>query len=104
MNGLAPVTIDGESLAIQNVASVARDRQPVELAADAAARMEASRRYVDELVEHGGESVYGINTGLGVFASRSISTADAAKLSRNLVLSHAVGVGPPFLEDVVRAA
>jgi histidine ammonia-lyase len=45
-----------------------------------------------------------VNTGFGVFANRRIDRADLADLSRNLILSHAVGAGEPFSEDVIRAA
>jgi histidine ammonia-lyase len=48
--------------------------------------------------------VYGINTGFGVFADRRISSRDAASLSRNLILSHAIGTGPALARAVVRAA
>ena len=43
-----------------------------------------------------GEPVYGINTGFGKLASVRIDTADLEKLQRNIVLSHAAGVGPPM--------
>jgi histidine ammonia-lyase len=104
MSDQGSVVLDGQSLTIDGVVEVARGRRRVALAPAAADRMNASRRYVDELVKTGGDAVYGINTGLGVFANRRISTADAAKLSRNLVLSHAVGVGAFFPQEVVRAA
>jgi histidine ammonia-lyase len=51
-----------------------------------------------------GEPVYGLNTGFGVFADRHISAEDTQRLQRNLILSHAVGVGEPFAPEVVRAA
>lgn len=96
--------LDGRSLTLEAVVAVARQGRKVQLAEAARAAMVVSRAYVDEIVHHGDEAVYGINTGLGVFASQRISTADAARLSRNLVLSHAVGLGEPFPEEVVRAA
>ena len=49
-----------------------------------------------------GEPVYGINTGFGKLASVRIEAADLEKLQRNLVLSHAAGVGPPMPVAVVR--
>ena len=42
-----------------------------------------------------GEPVYGVNTGFGKLASVRIATADLARLQRNIVLSHAAGVGEP---------
>ena len=42
-----------------------------------------------------GEPVYGINTGFGKLASVRIPAEDLEKLQRNIVLSHAAGVGEP---------
>ena len=42
-----------------------------------------------------GEPVYGINTGFGKLASVRINDADLATLQRNIVLSHAAGIGDP---------
>jgi histidine ammonia-lyase len=49
-----------------------------------------------------GEPVYGINTGFGKLASVRIADGDLAALQRNLVLSHAAGVGEPAPVAVVR--
>ncbi|GAC1337574.1 MAG: histidine ammonia-lyase [Acetobacteraceae bacterium] len=49
-----------------------------------------------------GEPVYGINTGFGKLASIRIADADLAQLQRNIVLSHAAGVGEPMPEPVLR--
>jgi histidine ammonia-lyase len=49
-----------------------------------------------------GEPVYGINTGFGKLASVRIDAADLATLQRNIVLSHAAGVGEPLPVPVVR--
>jgi histidine ammonia-lyase len=49
-----------------------------------------------------GDPVYGINTGFGKLASVKIGQADLATLQRNLVLSHAAGVGEPLPANVVR--
>jgi histidine ammonia-lyase len=49
-----------------------------------------------------GEPVYGINTGFGRLATVRIADADLAQLQRNIVLSHAAGVGEPMPVPVVR--
>jgi histidine ammonia-lyase len=98
------LSIDGQNLTLDAVAQAARN--PLlrfELAPEARARMERSRDWVDALVRRG-ESVYGINTGYGALSERRISGADAEQLQRNMILSHAVGLGEPFPDEVVRAA
>jgi histidine ammonia-lyase len=49
-----------------------------------------------------GQPIYGINTGFGKLASVRIEAADLATLQRNIVLSHAAGVGPASPVPVVR--
>src|SRR5262249_43814359 len=46
---------------------------------------------------------YGVNTGFGALAEVRISPGQIAELQRNLVRSHAAGVGPPLATDAVRA-
>ena len=49
-----------------------------------------------------GRTVYGVNTGFGLLANTSIKPEDLETLQRNLVLSHACGVGPDLEDRVVR--
>ncbi|MBX9665641.1 histidine ammonia-lyase [Novosphingobium sp.] len=49
-----------------------------------------------------GVPTYGINTGFGKLASVSIASEDLATLQRNIVLSHAAGVGEPMPVPVTR--
>lgn len=99
-----PMILDGQSLCIKDVISVARAMQPVQLDPDTRAHVTACRAWIDEVVAQGKPIVYGINTGFGVFARVQVSSADSQTLSRNLILSHAVGAGDLLPEDVVRAA
>ncbi len=59
-----------------------------------APRIAASTAAVARILARG-EPVYGINTGFGKLASVRIADADLVQLQRNIVLSHAVGVGEP---------
>jgi len=61
----------------------------------------ASAAVVEAIVARG-EPVYGINTGFGKLASVRIERDDLATLQRNIVLSHAAGVGAPMPAPVVR--
>jgi histidine ammonia-lyase len=63
--------------------------------------VEASAAAVARIVRKG-EPVYGVNTGFGKLASVRIAEADLAKLQRNIVLSHAAGVGEPIATPIVR--
>ena len=63
--------------------------------------LKRSRQIVDKTLE-GGETHYGINTGFGVLARKKIPSDQVEKLQRNLLLSHAVGVGDPVPREITR--
>ena len=94
--------LSGRDLTIDDVIGVARGGRAVALDPDAARRMEATRAVVARLVDDGA-TVYGVTTGFGDLADVRIEPARAADLQRNLVRSHAAGVGEPLAEEVVRA-
>jgi histidine ammonia-lyase len=64
-------------------------------------KVEAGAATIDRIVAKG-EPVYGVNTGFGKLASARIGKDDLAALQRNIVLSHASGVGEPIPERIVR--
>ncbi|MGC4108415.1 MAG: histidine ammonia-lyase [Thermomicrobiales bacterium] len=84
----------GDWLSIYRGADVTLDHAAC---ADIARSAEAVARIVAR-----GEPVYGINTGFGKLASVRIGVDDLATLQRNIVLSHAAGVGEPSPVPVVR--
>ncbi|OAT81233.1 histidine ammonia-lyase [Desulfotomaculum copahuensis] len=96
------VSLDGESLDIEQVIRVARRHAPVFLEPAAVRRMEGSQQMVREIVG-GKKVVYGITTGFGKFSNVVISPAQTEQLQKNLVMSHAVGTGRPLETEVVRA-
>jgi histidine ammonia-lyase len=95
-----PVVV-GESLSIEDVVAVARGESAV-LSPAAAERMERSRRVVEAKVA-AGETVYGVTTGLGSLATVRLAPDELRRLQRDLLRSHAVGVGPPLGEWETRA-
>lgn len=66
-----------------------------------AAGIQASADTVARIVAKG-DPVYGINTGFGKLASVRIAAADLETLQRNIVLSHAAGVGEAMPEAITR--
>jgi len=99
---MPPLLLTGRDLVIDNVIEVARGRRPVALADETAERMRASRAVIERLVADG-VTVYGVTTGFGDLADVRIEPSQTADLQRNLVRSHAAGVGPPLPDEVVRA-
>ncbi len=96
------IELNGQPLTLEQLTRVARGHGHVSLAAAARARIEASRQFVERIVEEG-RVVYGVNTGFGKLADISIPRAELRELQLNLVRSHACGVGAPLAEDETRA-
>ncbi|MFF4184693.1 histidine ammonia-lyase [Streptomyces sp. NPDC001691] len=86
----------------EDVIAVARGNAKVELSAEALAALARAREIVDALAAKP-EPVYGVSTGFGALASRHISPDLRAQLQRNIVRSHAAGMGPRVEREVVRA-
>ncbi len=97
-----PVTLDGRSLSPSDVVAVARRGERVSLGPQAKTALERARALVDRLVAED-RVVYGLTTGVGALKNVRIPPADTRQLQRNLFMSHAVGVGPPLPEELVRA-
>ncbi len=95
------ITITGEHLTMEDVSAVGRGAGAT-LAPHALAAMERSWQGVQTLLARG-EIAYGITTGFGAFKGRIIPPHEVAALQRNLVLSHAAGVGPLLDAETVRA-
>ena len=95
------VLIDGNSLTIEDVVNVSRKNYEVRLTEEALSKVKIARDLVDKLVDEEKIS-YGITTGFGKFSDVAISKEDAKQLQRNLIISHACGVGNPLSEDIVR--
>lgn len=96
------IVIDGKSLTLNAVMEVARFKVPVELSEESVEKVLKARRFVDELVDSK-KVVYGISTGFGKFSDVVISKEETKDLQRNLIISHACGVGKPFSEEISRA-
>src|ERR1051325_11182252 len=92
------IVIDGESLTFEQVVVVAGGTPGgprVGLAESAKAAVNRCADAVQTLLDRG-EVAYGITTGFGAFKDKIISPEDAATLQRNVVVSHAAGVGDSF--------
>jgi histidine ammonia-lyase len=88
-------------LTLAELERVARGGAPAPLSAEAVARLARGRETVDAMVAEGAV-VYGVTTGFGDLSSVRIDAGDAARLQLNLVRSHAIGVGEPLADEIVR--
>uniref|UniRef100_UPI0025F1064A histidine ammonia-lyase n=1 Tax=uncultured Aeromicrobium sp. TaxID=337820 RepID=UPI0025F1064A len=96
------VNVGVPALSPEDVVAVARHGAAVELTDDALAAMSASRAIIEALAEDT-RPHYGVSTGFGALASKSIPSALRAQLQSSLVRSHAASSGAEVEREVVRA-
>jgi histidine ammonia-lyase len=89
-------------LSIADVVAVSRHDAPVAISPRSLEALTASRRTIETAVARG-DTIYGVNTGFGKLAHVRIKPEQARELQRNLIRSHASGVGEPLGVDQVRA-
>jgi histidine ammonia-lyase len=96
------VTLDGSRLTFDEVQRVSTAHEPVQVARTAIGAMQRSRAVVERLAS-GDAPVYAVNTGVGLLADVRVPPEELEQLQRNVVRSHACGVGPPLEREEVRA-
>jgi histidine ammonia-lyase len=96
------VELNGETLALEQIAAVAIGGDHVTIAPPARSRIAASRRVIEQIVARD-TVVYGVNTGFGKLSDVRVPTDELRQLQLNLVRSHACGIGAPLSEPEVRA-
>jgi len=94
--------LDGHSLTLSDLEQVVKGHKGARLDDAARRQVVVARRLIDECVAQG-RVIYGVTTGFGSFSEVAISPGQLRRLQRNLLLSHAAGVGDPLPEPVVRA-
>ena len=94
--------LNGQPLSLEQINYVASGGMKAAIAAAARPRIAASLGVVNRIIASN-ETAYGINTGFGKLSDVRISPGDLQQLQRNLVRSHACGVGEPLEETEVRA-
>lgn len=94
--------IIGRRLDLREVVRIARGDAKVALHPDARQRLSATRDQLEAGLA-AGRTIYGVNTGFGALSDTPIPGDKLELLQRNLLRSHAVGVGEPLPRDVVRA-
>ena len=95
------IDITGEKLDLAVLRRAAREPLRVRVTDAVRAKVAKAAEAVASIVDSG-RVTYGINTGFGLLAQRTIPRGELEHLQRNLVLSHAAGVGAPLPDAVVR--
>jgi histidine ammonia-lyase len=96
------IVLGTEGMTLEDLAAIARDGAVVRLAAESEERIRKARELIEKWVREG-RVIYGVTTGFGALSGVTISVEDARDLQRNILMSHAAGVGQPLDEEAVRA-
>jgi len=97
------LAVTGSGLTINDVVKVARFNEKVELHPDAIERIKVCRRMLEKKIE-AGETMYGINTGIGEFSEVRLDDSQIQDFQKYLIYNHAAGIGAPAPIEYVRAA
>jgi histidine ammonia-lyase len=95
------VSLDGSHLTFDEFQRVCRGNEAVQIHPAAHPGMLRSRAVVEKLAL-GDAPVYAVNTGVGLLADVRVEPGELEQLQRNVIRSHACGVGPPLAPEEVR--
>ncbi len=97
------LVITGSNLTVEDVVSVARNNQKVELHIDALQRIKKCRAMLErKIAAH--EVMYGVNTGIGEFSEVVLDDDQVKDFQKYLIYNHAAGIGDPAPIEYVRGA
>ncbi|MBT2216311.1 histidine ammonia-lyase [Virgibacillus dakarensis] len=96
------ISISAGDLSIEDLISIARHNVPIELSKEVEGKIIQARDLIDKFVDEQ-RVVYGITTGVGDNSKVRVSKAESRKLQKNLIRSHACGVGAPLDMELVKA-
>jgi histidine ammonia-lyase len=91
-----------EKLTLDKIQEIVDNKMTLALSDEAKRRIEKCRNYLNQKMETQKEPIYGVTTGFGSLCNISISKEQLSQLQKNLVMSHACGVGDEVAQDVVR--
>lgn len=94
--------ISADWLTVERVDEIISGHATVSLSHDAVDRIVKCRQYLDRKMETQTEPIYGITTGFGSLCNVSIDRTSLSQLQRNLVMSHACGMGDRVDPEIVR--
>lgn len=94
--------ISAEHLSIERIGEILSRNIKLELSADARKRIIRCREYLDKKIEESKQPIYGVTTGFGSLCKISIDKQQLSDLQKNLVMSHACGVGERVPCEIVK--
>jgi len=97
------VYLDGNSLTVNKLVSVARDNENIKVTEESWKRIEDCRKMLQSKID-AHEIMYGITTGIGEFSEVTLTPEQTQEFQKLLVRNHAAGIGDPVDIEIVRGA
>lgn len=94
--------ISSEELSFVRISQILNENYQLALSDESRQRIQKCRDYLDRKIAESSEPVYGITTGFGSLCDVSISKDNLRELQRNLVMSHACGMGEEVPREIVK--
>ena len=92
--------VDG--MTMEDLLAIARHEAKVRLTEESEKRILSTRKLIEHWVQEE-KIIYGVTTGFGALSDVIISKEDTWQLQKNILMSHAAGVGNPLDKETVRA-
>jgi histidine ammonia-lyase len=94
--------INNQWISIDEFENILSSGIKVELGDEAKSEIIKCRQFLDGKIQRATKLIYGINTGFGSLCNTAISNDDLEQLQKNLVLSHACGMGEEVPQEIVK--
>jgi phenylalanine ammonia-lyase len=98
------VTLDGESLSIAKISSLTSRGLKVKVPPTALKKVQVGHDFLSQATKANDKIIYGVNTGFGPMANFILAKTSILDLQKNLIVSHAVGMGEKIEDEFVLAA
>ncbi len=89
-------------LSLDDLKQIFNSSAQLQLSEDCFFRIERSRNYLDQFSGKNRAPIYGVNTGFGSLCNTIIDDDDLSTLQKNLLISHACGMGSEAPSEIVR--
>ncbi len=96
------VILSGNDLTYQDIVAIGIGDKKVALDQESVERCKASRAFLEKALQDK-KIIYGVNTSYGPMCNKIVNDRDIETLQKNLIISHAAGLGEPILPSIALA-
>ncbi|MDR0789706.1 MAG: histidine ammonia-lyase [Bacteroidales bacterium] len=94
--------INPKELTLERVKQILDSNMTLALSDESIAKIVKCRNYLNDKMKTQSEPIYGVTTGFGSLCNISVSQEQLSQLQKNLVMSHACGVGEEVPKEIVK--